>query len=76
MAGGALAISPYSHELADAFVQGQDIVMYTNDKEFKSWMDKYCEDEARCIEMGKRGQEVVKNEHSFATRVRDMLSTI
>ena len=76
MAGGAMALSPYSAELAESFVQGQNILMYTNDNEFKYNMHAYSQDEAKCIEIGKRGQEAVRNEHNFAVRVRDMLSTI
>lgn len=76
MAGGALALSPYSEELADSFENGENIMMYTNDNEFKELVEYYCNHEDECLQMGKIGREKVLKFHNYEVRVRDMLSTV
>jgi len=76
MAGGAMALSPYSLELAEFFTQEQNIVMFTTDKKFKDLLEYYDQHSDEALEIGRKGQEYVKQTFNYQSRMIDMLSTI
>jgi len=76
MAGGAMALSPYTQEMSEFFAQQQNIVMFSTDKEFKKLFKYYEDHPEECLEIGKNGQEIVKQYFNYQSRMVDMLSTI
>ncbi len=73
MGCGGFVLSNYQPEVAECFVNGEDIAMYDSIEDAYAQADYYLKHEDILREIAKRGQNKVRNEFSYRERIAYML---
>lgn len=75
MGAGGFLLTNYQSEIAESFVDGEEVVMYTSMEDALEKCSYYISHEEERREIAKRGHEKVKALFSYEERLRTMLET-
>ncbi len=73
MGSGGFLLTNYQPEIAEHFVDGEEVVMYTSLEDAVAKCEYYLEHEDERKEIGKRGYEKVRQQFGYEDRIRKML---
>ena len=73
MGSGGFLLTNYQPEIAEYFVDGEEVVMYTSLEDAVAKCEYYLEHEDERKEIGKRGYEKVRQQFGYEDRIRKML---
>lgn len=73
MGSGGFLLTNYQPEIAEHFVDGEEVVMYTSLEDAVTKCEYYLEHEDERKEIAKRGYEKVKRQFGYEDRIRRML---
>lgn len=73
MGSGGFLLSNYQPELAESFVDGEEVVMYTSLEDAVAKCAYYLEHEEERLQIAKRGYEKVCREFGYESRLQAML---
>ncbi len=75
MGAGGFMLSNYQQELAESFVDGEEMVMYESIEDLYAKAGFYIDKPEICDEIARRGHEKVAQEYSYGDRIAAMLET-
>ncbi len=76
MASGALLITDDAIGLSELFENGRDLVVYDDEDDALSLIQRYLDDDAAREAIARQGQQRVLQEHTYASRIQTMLRDV